>query len=45
MHFLTDNVYDTGNSGGPVVNSQNLVIGAAFQSLSESDVENIGEIR
>lgn len=33
-----------GNSGGPVVNSQNEVIGVAFQSLSESDVENIGTI-
>jgi len=34
----------TGNSGGPVVNSHNEVIGVAFQSLSESDVENIGYV-
>lgn len=32
----------TGNSGGPVVNSANQVIGVAFQSLSDEDIENIG---
>ena len=33
-----------GNSGGPVVNSINQVIGVAFQSLSDEDIENIGSL-
>jgi S1-C subfamily serine protease len=33
-----------GNSGGPVVNKNNEVIGVAFQSLSSEDTENIGNI-
>ena len=35
----------TGNSGGPVVNSINQVIGVAFQSLSDEDIENIGKLQ
>ena len=33
-----------GNSGGPVINSNNQVIGVAFQSLSDEDIENIGYV-
>ena len=32
----------TGNSGGPVLDEDNKVIGVAFQSLSDEDIENIG---
>ena len=33
-----------GNSGGPVFNDRGEVIGVAFQSLAESDIENIGYV-
>lgn len=34
-----------GNSGGPVVDDLGRVVGAAFQSLSREDAENIGAAR
>lgn len=40
-----DAAINPGNSGGPVVDSDTYeVIGVAFQSLSEDDVENIGYV-
>jgi S1-C subfamily serine protease len=37
-----DAAINPGNSGGPVVNSDTYdVIGVAFQSLSEEDIENM----
>ena len=39
-----DAAINPGNSGGPVVNQDNLVIGVAFQSLSQEEIENIGYV-
>lgn len=40
-----DAAINPGNSGGPVVNGDTYeVVGVAFQSLSEEDIENIGYV-
>lgn len=39
-----DAAINPGNSGGPCFNSNGEVIGVAFQSLNDEDVENIGYI-
>ena len=39
-----DAAINPGNSGGPVVNGEDLVIGVAFQSLSQEEIENIGYV-
>jgi S1-C subfamily serine protease len=39
-----DAAINPGNSGGPVLDQDGNVIGAAFQSLSDEDVENIGYV-
>lgn len=39
-----DAAINPGNSGGPVVDGEDKVVGAAFQSLSDEEVENIGYV-
>lgn len=39
-----DAAINPGNSGGPVFNKQGEVIGVAFQSLSDEEIENIGYV-
>lgn len=39
-----DAAINPGNSGGPVVDEEDKVVGAAFQSLSNEEVENIGYV-
>lgn len=39
-----DAAINPGNSGGPVLDTSGTVIGVAFQSLTEDDVENIGYV-
>ena len=42
IHISCCLFFVTGNSGGPVLDEDNKVIGVAFQSLSDEDIENIG---
>jgi S1-C subfamily serine protease len=44
LALQVDASINPGNSGGPVVNANKDVIGVAFQSLSEEDVENVGYV-
>jgi hypothetical protein len=43
MSVQTDSAVNPGNSGGPVLDSNNLVVGIAFQTLSNKDTDHVGE--
>jgi PDZ domain/Trypsin-like peptidase domain len=43
LSVQTDSAVNPGNSGGPVLDSNNLVVGIAFQTLSNKDTDHVGE--